>query len=263
MSKRQPKPKMTFESECKIEGVITSCGGVLAAEPALVLILRPWRKLDGAVQRNELRVEVPVKDEAALQRSMGKWREGSIALSVRTVRRATKLYMEKIVAQSRLRRVDGSPELRQLSEQQAKPQFAKGAILGPLELEREFQWYQTTRRHRRTTYTVIVDSADPDDSRGVANEVVRAERIVVRLEQALPRLRDAIANALLDTYNDSWRQNGRSLSATGFSRRHKLQSVQIGASGVTVHFQNGGLFTDHVVEIRLTPRLRIEEVLIA
>jgi hypothetical protein len=263
MTKRSANSALTFKNATMIEGVITGCGGNHGSEPTLVLFLRPWRQLECPAQHKELRVEVPMKSEAAMLLAMQKWNEGLVAMTVRTIRKATKLYVERIVAQSSLRRVDLSPDLQRVSEEQRKPKFVTGPVLGRLKLERDYSWYVAQRTYIRTRYSVIVDSEDPDNDGAVAKVIRRAENLVPRIEQALPQLRDAIARDLLNIYNDSWRENRPSLSATDFARRHKLCTVQIGKDRITLHFENGGLFTEHIVEVRLSPRLGVQEILVA
>jgi hypothetical protein len=263
MTKRKASSTITFENPSVIEGVIVSSGGSLGSDPALVLILRPWRQIGGSEQTKDLRVEVPMKSEAALNLAMRKWGEGSVSMTVKTTHRATKLYLERIVAQSPLHRVKLSPELKRASDEQLKSKSVSSPILGRLKLERDYFWYVASRTYMSTRYCVIVVSDNPDDDLAVAKDVRRAERIVPRIEQSIPKLRKAIARDLLDTYNDSWLEKRRPLSATEFAQRHKLGSVQIGTDRITLHFENGGLFTEHIVEVRLSTRLSVQEILVS
>jgi hypothetical protein len=262
--KKQATHKTSVEKARRIEGVVTSVGGVLGpGTPALVVFLCPWRELDGPAQRRELRIEVPVRSKAAINKGMEKWDGKTVSLLCERVRKATGNFLEQNVARSPLREVTTAPALATEATELAKPQSVTSRLLGELHLNRHLGWYEGTRRRGGLEYSVHVDVEDPDNSKLVERTVQRACELVRGVEQMLPVIREGIATKLLGTYNDIWREDAPVLSAAAFKRRQVLHSIGVCKQRITVHFDCDGLFTDHGVEVRMSPRLRIQEVLIA
>lgn len=260
MSKKDGK---TFARVTRIEGIVTSTGGVLGKNPALVVILRPWREGTSAVRPSDLRVEVPLKNPKALDRMMTTWDGKAVAVSVQTLRPARGNFLEQVVARSPLRRVKSGAELKTVVERQSKPRKVESGVLGVLKLDRDMGWYEGRRKTGKLAYRVCVDAPDPEDDSAVAKAIEQASSIVLRVESELPRIRDAIAGELLDVYNQSWRESGRPLSAAAFKKRHELETVQITNRRITLYFDCNGLFLDHVVEARLSPKLAVREVCVS
>ncbi len=247
----------------RVEGTVTGVGGLLGAKPALVIFLRPWRGEDGVAQKKELRVEVPVKSQSALSGAMRRWDGKNVALSIETVRKASGSRLEQNVARSPLRQVTPAAGLVAVAKEQARPKRVKSRVLGSLKLDRDMGWFQGERKKAKARYAVYVVTGDADNDKAVGKEVERAAGFVLRIEQSLPKIRDAIAAELLDTYNDAWREGGRPMSTTAFKRRQQLESMVIDSRRITLHFDCAGLFTDHVVEVRMSPRLKVSEVCLA
>lgn len=260
MSKKGGK---TFAGVTRIEGIVSSTGGILGKNPALVVILRPWREGTSAVQPSDLRVEVPLQNPKALDRMMTTWDGKAVAVSVETLRPARGNILEQVVARSPLRRVKSGAELKTVVERQSKPRKVESGVLGVLRLDRDMGWYEGTRKTGKLAYRVCVDAPDPEDDSAVAKAIEQASSIVLRVESELPRIRDAIADELLDVYNQSWRESGRPLSAAAFKKRHELETVHITNRRITLYFDCNGLFLDHVVEARLSPKLAVREVCVS
>ncbi len=61
----------------------------------------------------------------------------------------------------------------------------------------------------------------------------------------------------------SWRESGPPLSVVVFKKRHELQTIQVMSRRITLYFDCKAVFTDRVVEARLSPRVAVREVCIS
>lgn len=245
-----------------IEGFVMSTGGVISPPPAaLIICVSPWRELGGPVQRRQRRIEVPMA-KSAISRAMETWDQQVVRVEVECSRKATGNLLERNVARSRLRRAKPSPELAAESARLREPRYVTSK-LGRFELVREFNWFQCVRQKVGARHEITVDVAHPDEAAVVAKAIARAERLVLGVERSMPAIRRAITRELLGLYNGEWRGSAKATSAAGFQRRLKLSWVGIGRGRVTVHLDADGMFTDHVVEVRLSPQLKIQEILLA
>jgi hypothetical protein len=247
----------------QIEGVVASVGGVLGAAPALVIFLRPWREVGAKLERRELRVEVPLASAKAVSRAMTTWDDATVSLAVEQVAKARGNFLERNVARSPLRRLKTGLDLAGAAAELAKPKSVKSRLLGTLKLDRDMSWFEGKRRHGKLRYDVMATCRDPDNEKAVVKAVERTEAAVVGVERALRSIHRAIGDDLLETYNDTWRQRDRPLSAAAFARKHVLSSLTCAPGRITLHFDCAGLFTDHVVEVRLSPKLEVTEVCLA
>ena len=136
----------TFPEVTRIEGIVTSTGGVLGKAPALVLILRPWRAGTGPVRLNDLRVELPLKSPKGLDRMMTTWDGKTVAVSVESLRPAHGNLLEQIVARSPLRRVASGAALKAVVERQRKPRTFESDVFGVLKLDRDLGSYGGKRK---------------------------------------------------------------------------------------------------------------------
>jgi hypothetical protein len=68
---------------------------------------------------------------------------------------------------------------------------------------------------------------------------------------------------MLDLYNSTWREDGPLLSDAAFKERLSLSSVVVGEDRTTAYVDCDGLFTDHVIEVRMSPEGRVEEICLA
>jgi hypothetical protein len=263
MAMPKPQSRVVVKHVRQIEGVIASVGGLLGTAPALVIFLRPWREMGGKLERRELRVEVPLTSEKAVSRAMTTWDDATVSLAVEQVAKASGNRLERNVARSPLRRIKTGLALAGATAELAKPVSVKSKLLGTLKLDRDMSWFEGKRRHGKARYDVMILCRDPDNAKAVAKAIAQAEAAVVGVERALRSIGQSISDALLKTYNDQWRQGGRALTAAAFARKHVLYSLEAAPGRITLLFDCAGLFADHVVEVRLSPRLELTEVCLA
>ncbi len=94
--------------------------------------------------------------------------------------------------------------------------------------------------------------------------VFLADRLVSQALDAQETARSHAAEALLSTYNTSWRQQPGELSAQSFIEHLVLQGLSVGPdTSVTLDFADGGLFAGHSVLVTLDDRLRLLDAQIA
>ncbi|MCW8141384.1 MAG: DUF2262 domain-containing protein [Planctomycetota bacterium] len=233
----------------------------------LVLFLRPWLDADGVVQPEELRVQMPIKIAAkahgraaheAIARAQRRLQGEAVALTITTAYPAGANSLETAETRA-IRRVTVGNELLGVVRQQAVLREVRDRVLGKLVLERDFGWYSGWRRG----YEVTVDTPNPDDERKVAQAIERARAIVLRIEADLRVIREAVVHELFDVCNEEWRAGERPVSRAAFVRRLTIQSIGVNVRRVTVLLGTNGLFADHVVEVRLSPKGKVREICLA
>jgi hypothetical protein len=160
-------------------------------------------------------------------------------------------------------RIEPDAELLEIVNRRAKPRGVKDPILGELVLDRRANWYAAERAPGKRPYDVAVQTADPDDNAAVAAAISRAGPVVRHLEGALPAFLEAITVEMLELYNSTWREEGPVLSVADFKRRLSLSSVVVGEERTTAYFDCDGLFTDHVIEVRMSPGGSVTEICLA
>ncbi len=251
----------------RIEGVVDCACRVGARDGGwqLRVLLRPWSQNGEKPIRTLLYVDFPQIQDKAAARAELKWSEGiPVAVAVSGLRKPGKNDCGwHAKAAGSLRRCAPSDALGKLIKKQQLPRHVVDPILGRLTLNRAMDWYEGMRKFRRNEYEIAVITPDPDDAKKVAQAVKLAAKCIRRVDDELVKIRNQIADSLLQTYNTEWRQNGRALSRSGFVKRLSLSSVIVQAGRTTVYFTADELFIDHGVEVRLTARGRISEVLVA
>jgi hypothetical protein len=148
-------------------------------------------------------------------------------------------------------------------KQQGRPRRVESRVMGVLKLDPELGWYEGRRTRGKLAYGVCVDTPEHDSGSAVGAAIEHASSIVLRVERELPKIRDVIADELLDVYNEGWRELRPRLSAAGFKKRHKLEALVVTSRRVTLYFACSRLFGKHCVEVRLSPRLAVREVCIS
>lgn len=246
-----------------ITGLVEDAGGTLGSSPTLILELRPWQPEDGPVSSAFLRIEVPVESEADIEAGMERWHGEIVRLEIETLRKPSGNSLGQIVARSPIESVGPTAELAETIARHRQPVRVVNAVLGTLELRRSFDQFTCKRRAKGLSYDVTVDVEDADDGEAVDREIGDAAARIQKLETALPSILDAIVEAKLDLYNDTWRTVPWRMSAARFKKRLKLSLVNVGHTRVTVDFDVGGMFTDHAVEVRMSPDLEIREILLS
>ena len=137
---------------------------------------------------------------------------------------------------------------------------ARDPQLGRLVLDRRLGAFVGKRGGPGKRYELAID----EGMSGTPEAQVQSARArVLAVERGYAQILDAVVVEKLPLYNENWRGNRRRLTASGFRRRLRLQSVQVAPGRTTVHIDAGTLFEDHVVEVRLDPRTNIREILLA
>jgi hypothetical protein len=76
------------------------------------------------------------------------------------------------------------------------------------------------------------------------------------------RIEESQTGDLLSRYNRQWREGSDPLEPADFLQRLTANSVQCADSGWrTVNYDHDGLFTDHIIEMRISPDGEIRAVL--
>jgi len=230
----------------------------------LVLFLRPWREAGGELQRRELRVEMLMKTESSAKHALSVWSGSAVALDLSTLHYPS--------AKKRWGLGRGEPPLRRLDRETlegsgvtepAVPATIDDPELGKLCFYSKLGWYEGEGTIDRERFELLIEVPDPDDRKAATRAVRRARGIVAKVESDLPRIREAVTDELLDTYNEEWRSRGRQLTRAGFVKRLALSSLQINPSRTTMRLNPSGLFGEHTVEVRRGPRGKVLEILIA
>ncbi|MFZ5446359.1 MAG: DUF2262 domain-containing protein [Myxococcota bacterium] len=253
----------------KLEGLVSSSpGGAMNADGSwtLVVHLRPWRG-EQLVEGADLRVEHRVGSSSALSRWMGRLRSGDAmvveASRVSSPKKGLKWFVaEQVTSLRKTRR-----ELK-LAEARARidaPIRLRDEKLGHFTYDRGLDAFVTTRKVGGRRYELTIDhvsSRAPEEAG--AKELAAAREPVLDLERRLSALVTAVTKEKLPLYNESWRGRRPVLDAKRFAARLRLSSVNVGARRITVFFADGGLFLDHVIEVRLDARTRaIREICLA
>jgi hypothetical protein len=249
----------------QVEGVVDLACVVGAAGGAwkLRLLLKPWRQDGGKLVRKLLYLDFQTGSKKVISQATSKWRQGAnVVVSVGLLRKPGPNqagWWGK--PDGPLRRIRANAK-RAIRAPQTSRHIDDG-ILGRLTLNRGMDWYEGTRKFRRNEYEVAVMTPDPDDAKKVARVVKRAAKCIRRIDDDLTKLRDDIADDLLELYNTEWRQSGRALSRAGFKKRLSLNSVIVQTGRTTAHFGAGSLFADHGIEVRISPRGKVREILLS
>jgi hypothetical protein len=248
-----------------IDGVISGpIAGAAASDDAwnIVLFLAPWRHPDGRIEQQELRVEREVGSSAQLDRAMDRFTEGD-AVQVTTARVAPprRGYTWWTCAPAtRIAKTRKAPDLDEAQRERERPVVVRDPELGRLVLDRDLDAFAGKRKLGARRYTLSIARA----LRGTPEAQVCAMRPrVIAFERGYAHILAAVVEKTLPLYNENWRDNRKRLTATAFRSRLRLQSVHIGPGRTTAYLEAGSLFLGHVVEVRLDPRTRVREVMLA
>jgi len=251
----------------RVRGVITPLGAGAISDGKswdLTFRLNPWREEGGPLILQDLRVLIPMAETAA-SRAMNRWDKGDVvSLLVPRIEEPSKGQpLWHAHARLPIRRVRADAELAAVIRERERPRTVDHPVLGRLTLDRTFDWYEGTRKGRGGKYQLFVETTEPDDDKKVARAMARAAAIVLELERGMAGVREAIADQLLDVYNDEWREGGKPLSRAAFKKRPALTSVVVSPARITLYFDDDGLFLRHTIEVRGSSRGRISEVCLA
>lgn len=250
----------------RIEGIIKNPVGIAGGREGactFVAILGPWRIEGREIVKKDLRLEVPCPNQAAASRAWGRSRAGqAITLTVTGPRLKKGWPWWDATAMGRIRQIDPAAFAATTKELSAVRTF-KDPILGSLRLEREWSWYATSRSIGRRRCSIAVEVHDPDDDAKVTKAVGAAGAIVRAVERGWTKLLGTIADELLDTCNDSWREGGRPVSRAAFMAKLRPSEIIVGPTRTTIHLGCGGLFGEHGVEVRLDRKARTREIFVS
>ncbi len=90
-----------------------------------------------------------------------------------------------------------------------------------------------------------------------------AELQVTTIEQRFAVLRQACADKLLELHNERWNEGGPLTTPAAFKRALTLNSIHVHEGRTTVYLGAGDLYRDHGIEIRLSPRGRVREIMVS
>ena len=226
------------------EGVVDSACAVGATGGGwkLRLLLKPWRRDGGELIVKLLYLDFHIGSEVAIGKATRKRPRGTnVAVSLASLRKP------RPNDAGWWGKPNGTPgRIRANAKRAIKaPQATRhidDEVLGRLRLNRQFDWYEGTRKFRHREYQVAVMTPDPDDAKKVTAAVKRATKHIHNIERDLSELREAIVDELLEVYNTKWRGRGRPLSRAGFKKRLSLNFVVIQSRRTTAHFSASSLF---------------------
>jgi hypothetical protein len=244
-----------------------SAGGNADGSWDLALSLCPWRESGGLVSNRPLRVDFPMKDLAAASRAMDEWDGKAIRVRPKIFERPSSDRPRGVAhGELPIESIEPDAEMQAAARDRARPRSVDDIVLGTLTLDRRVDWYAGTRKANAGSYRVAVSTDDPDDDVGVLEAIRRAGPIVEQIDRdsSSGRLLDAIADKMLDLYNDTWREEGPRLSRSAFKKRFTLTSVVVSADRSTAWFDcDESLFGGHEVQVRLSPQGEVTEVCLA
>jgi hypothetical protein len=247
-----------------IDGVISGpiAGAASNKDWSIVLFLAPWRHPDGHIEQQELRVEQEVGSSAKLDRAMDRFDEGD-AVQVTTARLAPPrrgFTWWTCAPATRIAKTRKAPALDEAQRERERPVIVRDPELGRLVLDRDLDAFAGKRKLGGRRYEVSIARA----LRGTPEAQVRAMRPrVIAFERGYAHILAAVVEDKLPLYNDNWRDKRKTLTATAFRSRLRLQSVHVGPRRTTAYIEAGSLFLGHLIEVRLDPRTRIREIMLA
>ena len=99
--------------------------------------------------------------------------------------------------------------------------------------------------------------------RDVSETLQDAQELIENWEQWRSKIDDAQIRDLLNLYNDTWRDDDSPrLTSTELQNRLSISSVDCEDSGWRcVYYDQDDLFTDHIIEMRISPEGEVEAVI--
>lgn len=257
------------ERRIAIRGVLEGDPGGVGGDDGwdLVFYLRPWREGASEVNTDRMRVLLSVGDHAALHRHMKALDGGMlVSIMVQKLARPDRKRPWWVAHALSYRRIQKDVRLQDARAVLDKPVIIDDADLGKLTLDRRYDQFRGQRRFRGATYDISIarTSKAVSDELSDKRDVERGRRVIARFEHGMRDLYDAIVRKMLPLYNDNWRGTRRVISGDRLIARIKLSSADVWpGSRTTLYFSDGGLFHDHVIEVRLRPNGRVSEICLA
>ena len=246
----------------RVEGVLEcSPGGVNRwDEWFLVLHLMPWRRgKELAVW--PLRIEVPMK-QAAIDAAMSSLTRGdAVRVTVGEIRRRPKLE-EWEAAGKPPKQIALEGALAEAARARAVPVTIKSDVFGRMTLDRSLGWFEgKTRLWDRRIAVSVRQTGNAENRERDERDIERAEADLRRIVRARRTIEQAIVRELLSLYNDTWRERGAVLTGPRFLARLRPDALAMyPGGGAQLYYKDGGLFLNHLVEVRLTKTGRVSEV---
>jgi hypothetical protein len=250
-----------------IEGMVVSTGGLSAMKSDTwehVFFLCPWREVGGAAQKKQLRVVMPAKNRAAIDKA-GRFRGKNVAITASELRAPAKdlpFGFAQGTFPPKVAKPDADMKAAVLDRD--RPRAIKDATLGKLKylVDLDCLAGRCQLNGQRGELLLFVREIDIDDPKAVAKAIARAIKSFATVESKLKGIVGRVVADLLDTYNGSW-NTGAPIGQAAFTKQLKFDAVHLGPRDATVYFKAGRLFRGHVVEARLGSTGGVREVCLA
>jgi len=134
-------------------------------------------------------------------------------------------------------------------------------LLGELRWDEQLEWWEgKIRLDSNKPFTLYVFARDDLISDRIITEECR--KAIVRIAESEAQCRAYAAKELLDIHNSEW-NDGPPISTDEFIRRLAADSVEVHESGYAeIHFGDGGMFSDHVIGVRLRENGDFQEAVV-
>lgn len=226
----------------------------------LVVLLSPWRRPDGLIEKNALRVEHVVGTSSNLRRYMSSLKKGSVVRvstsRVRPPREGSRWW--DCAKATQLEKISWTRELEEAQRELDRAVVVRDPLLGRLVLDREYHAFRGRRVLAGRRYALGLDQALESDP--VAHVASMQSRVLAFERQYQANFASVLA-WVFNLYNDNWRGERAALTSRKLASRLRLTSVQVDTGDrTTAYFSAGDLFLGHDVEVRLGPRAGIREI---
>jgi hypothetical protein len=243
-----------------VEGLLYGGGGARNSDAGLLLVLylQPWRVLKGEVVLDRLRLEIPASQEQ-FRHAKKTYADGmGVRVTVEALERGTDWWTA--AAPRDLKRSKPSAAVVAAAAASAPPAEIRDAVLGTLTYQRRFSWYTGQCRIAGRPIELSVERTRDE----LAVDLARAGTTYRAVARNLSAIRKSMVRYLLPLYNDTWRDDRARLTGVGLLRRVTPSSMVITPGGRTTFYWNdGGLFHEHAIEVRLSARGAVKEILLA
>ena len=250
-----------------IEGMVVSTGGLCTIKTDIwehVFFLCPWRENGGAANKKQLRVVMPAKSRAAIDKA-GRFRGKNVAITVGDLcAPSPKLPFGFAQGTFPPKVVKPDAAMKTALVDRDRPRSIKDAALGKLKylVDLDCLAGRCQLDGQRGELLIFIREIDIDDPKAVAKALVRAGKSFATVQAKQKRITARIVDDLLDTYNKAWNTSAP-LGKTAFGKQLKFDAIHIGPRDATMYFKAGRLFRGHVVEARLGSTGGVREVCLA
>jgi hypothetical protein len=213
----------------------------------LILHLAAWKHQTDDLRHQELRVEMPVSEEA-LDRFMSEIRPYDMVHLRGRVAQHPNGRMQAAVTEI-VSRVHRDSDLLQYVAELQKPVIYRDPELGEFLLDRSINWFQTevAWHGRSIRLDLVADSvAEIDDP------LITLKTLWRNLDDWTAKVDDYAVDALLERKNSTWLDEDESeVTPDEFKSRMQLESITVYPSGLFEFWHNDGdLFWGHSIQVR-------------